>query len=261
MSRAFTTIAVLLLLFSLLVSAGCSKLRARDELNKGVRAYKAAQFDTAVEHFKRAIENDPSLINARIYLATAYASQFVPGHPSEENKRLGEAAIRAFENVLEYDPENVISLSYIAQIYFGLKEFEKSKEFRRKLIQVEPNNPEHYYSIGVINWTLTYEPRMRLKARLRLQPIDPLPRRERRRLRAQNEALVEEGIEVLRKAIALKSGYADAMAYLNLMYREKADLVDSAVEREQLLQQADALVDRIQKIKEQEAEVPATTTE
>ncbi len=257
MPRSFNPIAVLLLLFSLLISTGCSKLRARDELNKGVRAYKAAQFDTAIEHFKRAIENDPSLLNARVYLATAYASQFVPGHPSDENKRLGKTAIQAFENVLEYDPQNIISLSYIAMLHFGLKDFEKSKEFRRKLIEVEPNNPEHYYSIGVIDWTLTYEPRMRLKARLRLQPLDPLPARERRELRAQNGALVDEGIEVLRKAIDMKDDYADAMAYLNLMYREKADLVDSPVERERLLQIADDLVDRVQQIMKKEAEAPA----
>ena len=28
---------------------------------------------------------DPNLMNARLYLATAYASQYIPGAPSEEN--------------------------------------------------------------------------------------------------------------------------------------------------------------------------------
>jgi len=272
MPRWFAPIAILFLLFSLLISTGCSKLRARDELNKGVRAYKMAQFDTAIEHFKRAIENDPSLLNARVYLATAYASQYVPGHPSAENRRLGETAIRAFENVLEYDPQNVVSLSYIAMMYFGMAGaeksldgmrplFEKSKEFRRRLVEVDPQNPEHYYSIGVIDWSLTYRPRqeLRVKLGLGLRPDQPLPPRERRELRAQNAALVDEGIEVLRKAIDMRDDYADAMAYLNLMYREKADLVDSPVERERLLQIADDLVDRAQQImKKKEVEVPAT---
>ncbi|NWF86125.1 MAG: hypothetical protein HXY18_20125 [Bryobacteraceae bacterium] len=272
MQRSFTIISVLLLLFCLLVSAGCNKLRARDELNKGVRAYRAAQFDTAIEHFKRAIENDPGLINARVYLATAYATQFVPGHPSAENKRIGQTAIRAFENVLEYDPNNIISLSYIAQLYFGMAGaeksleamrplFEKSKEFRRRLVEIEPQNPEHYYSIGVIDWSLTYRPRQELRSKLRLiDPEQPLPPAERRQLRAQNGALVEEGIDVLLKAMDLRANYIDAMAYLNLMYREKADLMDSAIERERLLQIADSLVDRIQKIRQQEAEAPAPAT-
>ena len=64
-----------LLIFLASVS-GCSKLRARDLLNKGVAAFKNAQFDAAVEDFKQAKELDPDLINARLYLATAYASQY-----------------------------------------------------------------------------------------------------------------------------------------------------------------------------------------
>ncbi|PYV29195.1 MAG: hypothetical protein DMG22_23625 [Acidobacteria bacterium] len=59
--------------------SGCNKLKARDQLNKGVVAFKNAQYDTAIEHFKQAKELDPGLMNARLYLATAYASQYIPG--------------------------------------------------------------------------------------------------------------------------------------------------------------------------------------
>ena len=67
--RVLTVLAVLLALFS---TVGCNKLRARDQLNKGVQAYKNAKYEDAIEHFKNAVELDPSLINARLYLATAY---------------------------------------------------------------------------------------------------------------------------------------------------------------------------------------------
>src|SRR3972149_2451948 len=90
-------LALALALLALVFLAGCGKLRARDELNKGVRAYKAAQFETSIEHFKRAIELDPDLLNARIYLAIAYASQFVPGSPSEENKELARKGLQEFK--------------------------------------------------------------------------------------------------------------------------------------------------------------------
>ena len=46
---------------------------ARAKLNEGVQAYKRGQFDDATEDFKKAAELDPSLTNARLYLATAYA--------------------------------------------------------------------------------------------------------------------------------------------------------------------------------------------
>ena len=73
-----------------IAAGGCDKLRARDKLNKGVNAYKAAQFDVAIDDFKTAKELDPTLTNAQLYLATAYASQYIPGAPSPENVRNGE---------------------------------------------------------------------------------------------------------------------------------------------------------------------------
>src|SRR5208282_3627607 len=38
---------------------GCSQLEARDQLNKGVDAYKSAHYEEAIEHFQKATELDP----------------------------------------------------------------------------------------------------------------------------------------------------------------------------------------------------------
>jgi hypothetical protein len=35
-------------------SVGCSKLRARDQLNKGVTAYKNAKYEEAIDHFQQS---------------------------------------------------------------------------------------------------------------------------------------------------------------------------------------------------------------
>jgi tetratricopeptide (TPR) repeat protein len=260
-------VLLLLTLLTLVFATGCSKLKARDELNKGVRAYKGGDFETAIEHFQRANELDPTLLNARIYLATAYASQFVPGAPTEKNKQLGEQAIAEFGKVLEADAGNVTALSYIAQLYFGMagaaewedarELFANSKEYRRRLIEVQPNNPEHFYSIGVIDWTLSYRPRMQMKRDLGRRPDEPLPARNRRELAEQNSAVVEEGIEALQQAVRLNDKYMDAIAYLNLMYREKADIVESPRQREELLQLADEMHERYQRLREEQQEAAA----
>lgn len=255
--RRPATLAVFLSLFALFFLTGCNKLRARDELNKGVRAYKAAQFETAIGHFQRAVELDPKLLNARIYLATAYASQFVPGSPAEENKKLGQSAIHEFEKVLEVDPNNTTALAYIASLYYGMTDFDKAKEFRRRLIAVDPTNPEHYYSIGVIDWTLAYKPRMELKNKLGLRPDEPIPARDRRALAEKNTPLVDEGIEALEKAIQLNPNYVDALAYLNLLYREKADIGDTPQEREHYLDLADQMFDRQKRLREEMTRGPA----
>jgi len=46
------------------------------------------------------------------------------------------------------------------------------------------------------------------------------------------------------------------MAYLNLLYRRQADMVDSPQERDRLLREADALVDKVKEIKQRKLEQP-----
>ncbi|MGH9555156.1 MAG: hypothetical protein ACRD2Y_04965, partial [Terriglobales bacterium] len=79
MKRIQTVVLLAVLAVLLQGATGCNKLKARDRLNKGVQAYKAARYEDAIERFKEAVELDPSLKNAKLYLATAYAQQFIPG--------------------------------------------------------------------------------------------------------------------------------------------------------------------------------------
>ena len=61
----------------------------------------------------------------------------------------------------------------------------------------------------------------------------------------------------LKKAMERKPDYDDAMTYLNLLYRRKADMVDSTAERDALTKQADDLLDKVKEIKQKKAEQPA----
>jgi len=245
--------------------SGCNKLKARDLLNKGVNAFKAGQSDAAIEDFKRSTELDPSLMMARVYLATAYASLYIPGAPSPENKARGDQAITEFKNILEIDPNNLTAIDGIGSLLFQMagtppvneKGFEESKTFHQRHIQIKPDDPEPYYWIGVIDWTLAWRGNaaMRLdynKNNIKKQVHDdqPLPAPVRTDYTAKYGPLVDEGIADLQKAISLKPDYDDAMAYLGLLYRRKADMVESADERASLEKQADDLLEKIKEIKQ-----------
>ncbi len=52
-------LVVLALAAMTVFATSCEKLKARDELNKGVQAFKNAQYPAAVEKFKSAVELDP----------------------------------------------------------------------------------------------------------------------------------------------------------------------------------------------------------
>jgi tetratricopeptide (TPR) repeat protein len=250
--------------------SSCSKLKARDLLNKGVAAYKNAQYDTAIEDFKEAKDLDPQLMNARLYLATAYASQYIPGAPSDQNVRLGTQAVNEFKEVLSIDDKNLSAIDGIGSILFQMagtpydpKKFEESKSYHQKHIDLKPNDPEPYYWIGVINWTLAFRANGDLRAaynhdhlQKQVRDDDPLPPAVRTEYTAKYSAMVEEGITNLKKSIEVKPDYDDAMAYLNLLYRRKADMVESADERTSLKKQADDLVDKVKEIKQKRAEQP-----
>jgi tetratricopeptide (TPR) repeat protein len=239
----------------ILAGSGCQKLKARDELNKGVQEYKANRYQAAVDHFKLAVEFDPELVNARLYLATAYANQYTPGLEAEENLQKAELAIQEFERVLQMDANNIGSVSGIASLYFQMKRMDQAKEFYKKHIQLEPTNPEPYYSVAVINWTQTYQPRMVLKTRLKIAAEAPIPNaQEREALAERSNPLIDEGMQMLTKAIELRQEYDDAMAYLNLLYREKADLAATPAERDELLNTANTWFDKAQETKKLKAE-------
>lgn len=250
--------AAALMLFS---TTGCSKLRARDQLNKGVQSYKNAKYEEAIDRFQKAVELDPSLINARLYLATAYAQQYIPGVDTPDNNRMAEQAIQEFKNVLERDPSNINSVKSIASLYLQMKKFDLAKEYFRKAIQIDPNDPEAYYSIAVIDWTQAYQPRMEERNKLGLKPEDSLSTKDKKvceEVKAKNAAFVDEGMQMLNKAIELRPDYDDAMAYLNLMWREKADIEcgDTAA-RTQDLKTADEWVDKTLAVKKAKAEKSA----
>jgi tetratricopeptide (TPR) repeat protein len=264
------TAALTALLFLVVAASGCNKLKARDLLNKGVTAFKNGQSDAAIEYFKQAKDADPALLNARLYLATAYASLYIPGAPSKENMARGEQAIAEFKEVLDQDANNISAIDGIGSILFQMggqpfdpKKFEESKSYHQKHIQLKPDDPEPYYWIGVIDWTLAFrangEMRMdynKNNIKKQVKDTDPLPAAIRPEYASKYGTLIDEGITELQKAISIKPDYDDAMAYLNLLYRRKADMVESKEEREALLKQADDLVDKVKEIKQKRSEQP-----
>src|SRR5664279_986249 len=121
--------------------SGCNRLAARDQLNKGVEAYKSARYEEAIGHFQKATQLDPSLPMAKSYLATALAQNVVPGLETAENLKTAEQAIDIFKEVLVKTPNDVNSLKQIAGIYFQIKKLDQAKEWQKKVLAADPKDP------------------------------------------------------------------------------------------------------------------------
>jgi tetratricopeptide (TPR) repeat protein len=263
--RLLTLAALSLALIS---SVGCDKLRARDQLNKGVEAYKNSHYEQAIDHFQQAVQLDPALINARMYLATAFVSQYIPGVDSPDNIRTAQQAIDEYQKVLDSPgaarDQKVNSAKGIAYLYLNQKKWDEAKKYYRMASDMDPNDPEPYYSVGVIDWTASYQPRMEKRAELGMKPEEHLnPKNKDQKkacdeLKVKNAQAISEGIDSLNKAIQLRPDYDDAMAYLNLMYRERADVeCNDAAARADDLKTADHWVDETLRVKKAKAEKAA----
>ena len=208
--------------------SGCKQLEARDQLNKGVDAYKSAHYEEAIGHFQRATQLDPSLPMAKSYLATALAQNVVPGLDTPDNMKTAQQAIAIFQEVLDKDPNDVNSLKQIAGIYFSVKKYDDAKTWQKKVLAVDPKDAEAAYTVGVIDWTLAHLNALKELATANVNDDGEgnvkAPKKVLQAISEENAPLVSEGLEYLNQAVADRPNYDDAMTYLNLMYRRKADV-------------------------------------
>jgi Tfp pilus assembly protein PilF len=254
MNRKWTySLAALALGILAVAGTGCEKLRARDQLNKGVQAFRNAKYAEAVERFKTAVQLDPAFPVARLYLATAYMSQYIPGAESPDNLQMAAAAKQNFQQVLDQDPRNEVALASMASLNYqeagGIQDLDKkmakldeARGWYLKLASVSPANKEALYSLGVIAWAKWYPAIGAARVKAGMKPEDPGPlkdKKAREELRAKYWDMIGEGIQNLQKALDIDKNYDEAMAYLNLLYRERADLAESPNEYKNDIAQAD----------------------
>jgi tetratricopeptide (TPR) repeat protein len=251
------SIATAVLLVALAVFAsGCNKLKARDNLNKGVNSFRAGQYTAAADNFKEAIDLDPDLPSARLYLATAYMTQYVPGSEAPENKRNADSALKEFQTARNSnldDKNKLIAMQSLASLHYQMKDFAEAESWNKKVIAADPQNKEAYYTLGVIAWTQFVAPWREAIAAQSLKPEDPGPLHAPKKkgeadlkadLKAKYWQPLTDGIEDEKKALQIDPEYENAMAYMNLLLRYRAILVDTKEAYDADTKQADDWVQK-----------------
>lgn len=249
-------VSMVLVIFASFSAELLAQTTAGEEMNLGVLAYKHAKYEKAIEHFEKCVVLAPENTVAHLYLATAYAAQYIPGVNTTDNNHFAEQAIEQYQHVLDGNPDldnpvhsaRTSSAKGIAYLYLQMKKFDDSKKYYRMVADLDPDDPESYYSVGVIDWTTCYQARHEERTRLGVKPDESLAARDKNvcaDMREKNGANVQEGIEDLNRALKLRPDYDDAMAYMNLMYRERADIqCDDPAARVADLATADEWVDK-----------------
>ena len=136
-------------------------------------------------------------------------------------------------------------------------------------MDIEPNNPEPYYWIGVLDWGICFPRTQQLRKDLHVDmPKDqahpdvlpPIPKKQLADLVEKNGPLVDEGLNALNKAIQLKPNDTDTMAYINLMYRQKAEIDTDPEAKAADIKQAEDWTDKFVAAKKSASAAAASAT-
>lgn len=200
--------------------------RAKRQLGLGVQAYKQYQYESAADHFRWAHQLDPESHKAVLYLAMALAQEYVPGVDAPDNMRWAAEATDNFKQVLEVEPQNVTALGWLGFIAMETRKYEEARGYYHQASQANPNNPEIFYAIGVTDWMQAHKRRFdeRSKRGLSMGRPPSITQPFCAKLRTDNLPLIEDGIQMFNRVLELRADDDDAMTYLSLLYRERAEI-------------------------------------
>ncbi len=123
--------------------------------NLGVSAAQMGENDRAVDYYKRAIELDPSMHNARINIAYVILSKEAPiveemnslgmskadtkkyDELAEKRQQLYRDALPHLEVVLEKDSTNIEAARTMMNIYYQLNQTDKAEAMKAKIAEME----------------------------------------------------------------------------------------------------------------------------
>lgn len=215
--------------------AGCYKFKARVELKQGNAFYKDESYREALGQFQKGLELDPSATFAWRSVGLSAMAIYRPGIDTPENKKYADVAVDAFKKYLAAYPKDEKVEEYLVTTLISAGRYDDALARLKQEAQTNPSkaglqqaivttlakagrleeayawadskgarDATLYYSIAVACWSKSYND----------PTIDSVARGQ----------VVDTGLKAADKAVTLKPDYFEAMAYYNLLYREKAKL-------------------------------------
>jgi hypothetical protein len=254
MKLSRTSIAALL--FALVaVSGGCTlvnRVRAKNALNEGARAYRDGRFPDAEQKFRESFQLDPSQKNAPLFIARAVQQQFKPGVQTPENLAVGERAVAAYQDILSRDPGNQDAYKAIVFLYGQMKNEEKVNQLLTERAKSGPSGPAKSEALTILaskQWNCSYEITEQKENKTTENKPDKIlihykkPANQADFDRAQQ--CTTEGLRLAEEATSLDPSNPNAWSYKANLLREKSKMAemtgDAKAKEEFDKQYADAL--------------------
>ena len=220
-------------------------------------ALKSGDTQRAIALLETAVQLEPSNVKARLSLANALLTAYVPG--GDPNSPLVTRARRQYMDVLSRDSRNKQALQGMMILATNTKQFAEAHDWAIKAIQADPTDKAAYYTAAFVDWATTYPDYATARAAAGMKPWDTgiIPDAGlRNKVRAEHGAQIQDGFTMLQTALQLDPEYSDAMAYMNLLYRIQAGISDTDAQYADLTAKADEWVDKALAAKRAQAGKP-----
>src|SRR5687767_14621990 len=225
-------------------SAGCgviNRIRAKNALNEGARAYKEGKFAEAEQKFREAYTYDPSQKNAPLFIARSVQQQYKPGVDNPENKAKGQAAIDAYQEILKSDPANEDAYNAIVFIYRQMRDEAKERELLVQRANLQTAPPEKravaYTILASKQWQCAYDiTEQKENKETVMQPGKVLVKYKKPGNQADFDkarACVTEGLKLAEQAISLDPNNPNSWSYKANLLREMSKLAEMEGNAEQ----------------------------
>ena len=213
-------------------AAQADAVHAKAELNEGARAYKDGRFADAEQHFRRALELDPTQKNAPLFIARAVQQQYKPGDASPENIETGERAVAAYRDILNGDPRNEDAYKAVVFLYGQMKRDDKVVEMLTERANdssaPDDKRAEALVILASRQWQCSYniterrENRKRDTKSGRVSYSMPADAGDFARARQ----CADEGLRLIEQAVSLDPNSPSAWSYKENILREESKLAE-----------------------------------
>jgi tetratricopeptide (TPR) repeat protein len=283
--RTWRTAGVAMAVAGLVAASGCETVQQRQTMDRANKLFAAKQYEQAIPEYQKIVKSDPDHWQANYYLAMSWLAQFHPQstHPKDaeiKKQAVGqleklmtltppgpeemdkvrnyylslltsagdnEKAVGFLEKRIREEPNNKELIAQVAQLQAKVGNFDESLRWYEKIAAMEPNDKTHWYTIAVLCWERSN------KAGITISPDE-------------RTTIIQRGIDSIDKALALDTEYTEAIAYKNLLFREKADALSKAGRFEEAqaafaesVKLRDQAIELMKKKKAQAAAAPAAS--
>src|SRR6184192_2606204 len=256
MKKKLCLLAALILSLS---SVGCvNQIKARMAIKEANEAYQKEDYKTALDGYTHARQIDEGFPDLDRMIGYSQIGLYVPDDKSPANEKHADAAIVALSTYLQKRPDDRIArdalinmylnanrttaaidyfrsylvshpgdleaVKSIATLYAKQGNFNESLNWYQKITLLDSRNPESFYIFGVVCYEkVAKNPPADLKEKV---------------------TIIEKGKDALQHAIDMKTDYFEAMAYLNLLWRQQALTETDPVKAQQDVAKADEIRNR-----------------